>query len=196
MRRETFAPDCAGLVRRLDAEIGDRELDDPVSRVVGVAWQTRRQTIRTVLARAEELGQRFARTAPALVLCHADAHTNNVLLDDADQEVRIVDWDETMLAPRERDLMFLMGGGIGRRHAGPREEALFFRGYGAVGVDPLGLAYYKHAWAVSDIGAYGEQVLLRPDLGPITRRESVDRFLSMFAPGNIVSLALGITEHV
>jgi hypothetical protein len=42
---------------------------------------------------------------------------------------------------------------------------------------------------VGDIGAYGEQVFYRPDLGPGTRREAVDQFLSLFAPGNIVALA-------
>src|SRR5204862_121166 len=100
------------------------------------------------------------------------------------------DWDDTILAPRERDLMFVVGG-ISSRLVGPREEALFLQGYGAVAVDPLALAYYRYTWATSDIGAYGEQVCFRPDLGPATRREAVDRFRTVFAAGNIVSIALG-----
>src|SRR5436853_7829208 len=47
---------------------------------------------------------------------------------------------------------------------GPREEELFLQGYGATTVDPLALTYYRYAWAVSDIGAFGAQVFLRPDL--------------------------------
>jgi spectinomycin phosphotransferase len=43
------------------------------------------------------------------VLCHADLHTWNVLVD-GDGRLWLVDWDEAILAPRERDLMFLVGG--------------------------------------------------------------------------------------
>jgi hypothetical protein len=56
-------------------------------------------------------------------------------------------------------------------------------------VDPVALAYYRYCWAVSDIGSYGEQVFFRPDFGPQTRRDGVDRFASLFAPGKIVSIA-------
>jgi hypothetical protein len=44
--------------------------------------------------------------------------------------------------------------------------------------------------AVRDIGEYSEQVFLRPDLGPVTGRSAVGRFLTMFQPGRIVELAL------
>jgi spectinomycin phosphotransferase len=100
-----------------------------------------------------------------------------------------VDWDETILAPRERDLMFVIGG-ISSKLVGPREEALFFQGYGATTVEPLALAYYRYVWAVGDIGAYGAEVFFRPDLGPATRRVAVDQFLSLFEPGEIVALAV------
>jgi thiamine kinase-like enzyme len=73
------------------------------------AW---RAEIRTLVDRAEALGQWLQATAAPLVLCHADIHTGNVLLDTANN-LWIVDWDETMLAPKERDLMFVVGGIIG-----------------------------------------------------------------------------------
>jgi hypothetical protein len=40
------------------------------------------------------------------VLCHADRHGWTVLVR-GDDEVAIVDWDEPLLAPKERDLMFV-----------------------------------------------------------------------------------------
>jgi Ser/Thr protein kinase RdoA (MazF antagonist) len=43
------------------------------------------------------------------VLCHADLHTWNVLVDSVG-DLWIADWDEAVLAPRERDLMFVVGG--------------------------------------------------------------------------------------
>jgi hypothetical protein len=60
-----------------------------------------------------------------------------------------------------------------------------------VEVDPRLLAYYRAAWAVQDIAAYGEQVLMMPAVGEETRRAAVDGFVDLFGPGSIVDLALG-----
>lgn len=193
MRRDPFTPAGAGTIRRLDTHIGARAFEDPAAATLAMFWQARRGDIHTLLDRAEDLGQRLARTAPPLVLCHADIHTANVLLD-ADGQVWFVDWDETLLAPRERDLMFVVGG-ISSKLVGPRDEAHFFQGYGATAIDPLALAYYRYAWAVGDIGAFGEQVFFRPDLGPATRRASADLFMSLFNPGAIVALALASNDR-
>lgn len=188
MQRESFVPAGASMVRDLEAHIGGRTFADPAGQALATFWHERWEDIRTLVERAEDLGLRFAQRAPTFVLCHADIHTNNVLLD-AGGQVWIVDWDETLLAPKERDLMFVAGGGINSELVGPREEELFFQGYGAATLDPLALAYYRYAWAVGDIGAYGDQVFFRPDLGEVTKRAAVDMFLSLFMPGRIVALA-------
>ena len=49
-------------------------------------------------------------------------------------------------------------------------------------VDPLALTQYRYAWAVSDIGAFGAQVFLRPDLGPVSRRAAVERSWACSSP--------------
>jgi len=187
MRRDPLQPAGAVLVRTLDAHIGARTFDDPTADVLATFWRARHEDIHVLLDRAEGLGRRLARTSPPFVLCHADIHTGNLLLDAAGQ-VWIVDWDETILAPRERDLMFAVGGIIAGL-VGPREEELFFEGYGGTTLDPYALAYYRYAWALGDVADYGEQVFLRPDLGAITRRAALDGFRSLFLPGNIISLA-------
>ncbi|GAC1432925.1 MAG: aminoglycoside O-phosphotransferase APH(9)-Ia [Chloroflexota bacterium] len=190
LRRETFVPDGASMVRDLQARlVAGVPVDDPPTARLAAFWREHHAVVDTVLSRAESLGRRLARVAPPSVLCHADIHTANVMVDAAG-EVWIVDWDEVMLAPRERDLMFVLGGGINRALVGPREEELFLQGYGAVETDPLALAYYRLAWAVGDIGAYGLQVVARPDPGPVSRQAAVESFLSLFAPGRIVDLAL------
>ena len=122
------------------------------------------------------------------MLGHADIHTGNVLVGQ-DQRIWIVDWDETVLAPRERDLMFVIGG-ISSKYVTPREEQLFRQGYGEVTVDQLALAFYRYAWAVSDISAFGETVLRRPDFSEQLRLAEVEVFRSLFAPGNIVEISL------
>lgn len=176
-------------LRQLDADLGAKQFADAASQALATYWQTQRTAIYTLLERVEQLGHRLAQTRLPLVLCHADIHTNNVLVDTA-QQLWIVDWDETLLAPRERDLMFVAGG-ISAQLVGPREEAWFFEGYGAVALDQLALAYYRAAWALGDIAAYGAQVCLRPDFGEPTRQEGLRAFIGLFAPGEIVTIAFG-----
>lgn len=192
MQRDRFVPAWGAMVRRLDEHIGEHTFEDVAEQALATFWQERREDIRTVLERAEALGQRLEQVAPAFVLCHADIHTGNVLLDPEGQ-VWIVDWDETILAPPERDLMFAVGG-ISSALVTPDNTAHFLQGYGDAAIDPLALAYYRYVWAVGDIGSYGEQVFFRPDFGPVTKQEGVRYFTGLFAPGEIVDLAFGSGE--
>jgi spectinomycin phosphotransferase len=111
------------------------------------------------------------------------------VLVDADGQPWIVDWDEAVLAPRERDLMFVVGGGIGHDLVRPSDTDRFFQGYGQASIDPRLLAYYRCAWAVQDIAAYAEQVLLAPGLGEASRRAAAEGFMDLFVPGGIVDVA-------
>ena len=188
VRRDTYAPFGAAQIRLLDAEIGGRTFDDPAHQALAASWQSERDTILRLVDRAEVLGGQLVQAAPRQVPCHADIHTGNVLLD-TDGRVWIVDWDETILAPRERDLMFAVGG-ISSQLVTPPETARFLDGYRPVTIDPLALAYYRYAWAVADIWAYAETVFARPDLSVQLRLSEVGIFRSLFAPGNIVSIAL------
>ncbi|SFQ34467.1 spectinomycin phosphotransferase [Amycolatopsis arida] len=76
-----------------------------------------------------------------------------------DAGVWLVDWDDTVLAPREWDLMFVLGGVLAFAPVGPREQAEFFAGYGVVDVDPVRLAYYRCARAVEDLAELAARVL-------------------------------------
>ena len=188
LRADQFQADGLAQVRRVDAHVVGRHFDQPgPSRSAGF-WQTKRATIFELVETVRDLGRELASNPPPFVLCHADIHTNNVLVGEHDA-IWLVDWDETMLAPRERDLMFVIGG-IARRLVSPDQERLFFEGYGEVVVDRVALAYYRYNWALADIGAYSEQVFLRPDLGRQDLDEAAQRFESLFAPGSIVDIAM------
>jgi spectinomycin phosphotransferase len=150
-------------------------------------WKAHRDLIDALVDRADQEGRRLAGQGFRQVLCHGDLHTWNVLVD-ADHHLWIVDWDEAVLAPRERDLMFVVGG-IGHGLVRPHDTERFLRGYGETGIDPRLLAHYRTAWAVQDIAAYGEEVLLTPSLGQETRRAALEGFMDLFEPGNIVDLA-------
>jgi spectinomycin phosphotransferase len=185
--RETFRPSRRELLPQLEAALATADPGDPVAGRLAASWRAHRAVIGTLVGQADRRGTELARSPAPAVLCHADLHTWNVLVDEAGR-LWIGDWDEAVLAPRERDLMFVVGG-IGHGLVSPSDTASFLEGYGDVPVDPTLLAYYRCAWAVQDIAAYGEQALLSPTAGQATRQAAVEGFEDLFAPGNIVDLA-------
>ena len=103
---------------------------------------------RPALHRAERLGRAVAAARPELVLCHADLHLANLLVD-AEGRLWVVDWDGLQLAPRERDLLFATG----------PQRARFLEGYGPVTLDRPTVAYYRWEWVVQELADYGGRVL-------------------------------------
>jgi spectinomycin phosphotransferase len=186
--REAFRPTRRELIAELEVLIAAGRPGDPAAEALATCWRARQGVIRALVERVDALGRQLERESLPPVLCHADLHTWNVLVDTG-QRLWIVDWDEAILAPKERDLMFVVGGIVGGL-VQPRDTECFFQGYGDVTIDRRLLAYYRHAWAVQDIAAFAERALLRPKLGAATRLAAVDGFRRLFVPGNIVDLAL------
>ncbi len=185
--REAFRPSRRELVPELDALLTGAAPDDPVARELAAFWRARRGVIHALVQHADELGRQLARSSFPQVLCHADLHTWNVLVD-AERRLWIVDWDAAVLAPKERDLMFVVRG-IGHGLVRPRDTDCFFQGYGEATPDRRLLSYYRTAWAVQEIGAFGEEALLSPNLGEKSRRAAVAGLMIQFEPGNIVDMA-------
>jgi spectinomycin phosphotransferase len=189
LSREQFAPSWVATVRQIDLLVDANLYGDPFAEEFANFWRARREMICTLVERAKACGQQLARRATAFALCHADLHTGNLLVGD-DGQLWIVDWDEVLLAPPERDLMFIIGG-ISAALVTPDETRHFQRGYGQRAIGPLAIAYYRYAWAVGDIASFGEQAFLRPEFGELTRRAGLESFRSLFEPGEIVAIALG-----
>jgi len=185
--RETYVPPRRSVVTKLEEAIDGEVPADPAQRELRAFWNSRRDEIDSVVNRADALGRRLRDAAPPLVLCHADLHTRNVLLE-GEEQFWVIDWDETVLAPKERDLMFFVGG-IMRELLQPHHTEYFFRGYGNAAIDPDALLYYRNAWAVQDIAADGERVFFLPELSDASRQDAVRMFELLFEPGNIVSIA-------
>ncbi len=184
MPSEQFAPWRRRLLDGLDAAVAQA---DPAARELVECWQARRDEIGALAARCDELAAQMRRAELPHALCHADMHTWNVLVG-ADGALWLVDWDETMLAPKERDLMFVIGG-IGRGLVQPHETAAFLEGYGQAAIDQRALTYYRYAWAVQDLAAYAEEALLTPGASPEARRAAARSFVAQLAEGNIVDIA-------
>jgi spectinomycin phosphotransferase len=185
--RETFVPPKRSVVTDLQKAIDGKVLADPAQRELAAFLNSRRDEIDRVASRADALGRQLRERSMPLVLCHADLHTRNVLLEN-DEQFWVIDWDETVLALKERDLMFFVGG-IMRKLLQPHNTEHFFRGYGDAAIDPDALVYYRNAWAVQDMAADGERVFFLPDLSDASRQDAVRMFKLLFEPGYIVSIA-------
>jgi spectinomycin phosphotransferase len=186
---EAFRPSRRELIGGLDELLTGPGPHDPATAKLAGFWRDRREQILELAGRADQAGRRLAARPLRTVLCHADLHTFNVLVEPGGT-LWIVDWDEAVLAPKERDLMFVVGG-IGRDLMRPGDTDSFFEGYGEATIDPHLLTYYRTAWAVQDLAAYGEEVLMTPGLGQESRRAALDGLTSLFEPGNIVDIATG-----
>jgi spectinomycin phosphotransferase len=188
VQKENFVPQWSRVVRQLQEDVQGHDHTNPFERQLAAFWRSKRDEIGRIVARTEQLGRLLQARSPDFVLCHADIHTANVLLTP-DGRLHVVDWDQPILAPKERDLMFVIHAREGSLAAGDREETLFFQGYGEVKVDALALAYYRYEWVVQEIGDFGERVFLTPDVGDETKEDSVHGFMALFEPGDVVETA-------
>jgi spectinomycin phosphotransferase len=184
LSRETFVPAWARLAKELHAEILSQTYDDGLERELAAFWRAKHAEIKTIIQRCEELGKQLQDQTLDFVLCHTDIHTANVLIDQQER-LHIVDWDAPLLAPRERDLMFM----VGSDQSTNRSETLFLSGYGKTPINPMALAYYRYEWVVQEIGDFAERVFRMPDLGTETKHEAVEGFKKLFTPGNVVDVA-------
>ncbi|HEX7863665.1 MAG TPA: aminoglycoside phosphotransferase family protein [Variovorax sp.] len=161
--------------------------DDIVERFLAF-WEEHAEEIDTIVYRSEQLASILLERPPQLVLCHSDLHAGNVLVGNNDR-LSIVDWDTLILAPKERDLMFI-GGGVGHVWNQPREEALFYEGYGAKkeDIDLVALAYYRYERITKDLLEFCDQ-MFDATASTEDREEGLRQMKSQFLPDDVVAIA-------
>ncbi|MFE9694040.1 phosphotransferase [Micromonospora sp. NPDC005806] len=147
----------AAAVRRTDRQL--RAVDDAAdrwTRETAVHWRAVAPDLARLLAAMDRLGAELRARPAELVVCHGDPHLGNLLLGP-DGQVWLIDWDDAVLAPRERDLMFVIGGGPAFAPEGRVDEAAFRTGYGPVKLDPVRLAYHLGVRALDDIWSWSAE---------------------------------------
>ncbi|HAU2046340.1 TPA: aminoglycoside O-phosphotransferase APH(9)-Ia [Legionella pneumophila] len=187
LRKETYSPKWREIVRSFYSKIGFDDSDDQITADFKSFFNQNIDSIHRLVDSSEELYKKIQPDLDKYVLCHSDVHAGNVLVVN-EESIYIIDWDEPMLAPKERDLMFI-GGGIGNVWNKHHEINYFYEGYGKINVDKIILSYYRHERIVEDIAVYGQD-LLSSDQNDESRLESFKHFKSMFDPNNVVEIAL------
>ena len=191
IRKETYSSKWRDAIGPLSSPMdGNPDIDETALKLQ-VFMKKHQAIIYRLVNRAEALSQMIQAQSPELVLCHADIHGGNVLIDESGA-LYLVDWDEPIMAPKERDLMFI-GGGVANVWNDPREEALFYQGYGKTHINRMILAYYRHERIVQDIVEYGQALFLRSNEEG-NRLEMYKHFMEMFEINGVVDIAFKTDE--
>jgi spectinomycin phosphotransferase len=187
IQKETYSPQWREIVKAFLERVEIEDYDDPVAREVAALLKAKRHEIADLVRRAERLAVELQARSPDFVLCHSDIHAGNVLIGAA-EDLYVVDWDSPILAPKERDLMYVGGGLLGGRRTPREEENLFYQGYGQTQIDPVALAYYRYERIIQDIAVECEQLLLTNE-GGADREQSLGYLVSNFLPNGVIDIA-------
>ncbi len=185
--RETYSPRWREEVRAFLARSGAGAYTDRLSAELAAFLQEEAAAIRQLVEAAEQLGRMLLNRAQERVLCHADIHAGNLLIG-SDGSLHIVDWDTALLAPKERDLMFV-GSGLGPGWDQDRETAWFYAGYGPAEIDPAALAYYRCERLVQDVAEFCKQIVATTG-GNEDRRQALRWLISNFEPNGVFDIAM------
>ena len=186
IQKESFSAEWRERCRNVIKRLGETCVD-PIATKTAAFLTPKRDTILGAVGRAEQLAQTVASSSTDFVLCHSDIHPGNLFINTRGI-LFIVDWDYPMLAPKERDLMFVGGGQGFMPYSAEREERLFYQGYGQARPDPMALAYYRFERGITDITVECERIF-SSTLGDRDRAQALKILQLYFLPGCTLEMA-------
>ena len=179
------------LTRAIQLRLTAEPPAEAVEEELAAVWKANQQTITGLLELSSKLGPPHGKP----VICHADPHLGNVLVErprslasDGGSDpagIQLIDWDDVVLAPREQDLMFMLGGMGSLGPTTADQLGAFFDGYGEVTLDETNLTYYRCARALEDVALWAEQAIQGPD-----REDCLDILRGVLAPDGLAVRAL------
>lgn len=195
LRKETFDPTgYAQWIRMFEAHhLHESSGESASQRALRSSWAGNQSSIHAVVVSLEKLAAVLQRRQLPYVICHADLHPANLLRDRAGR-VFVIDWDEVMLAPKERDFLFIKASPTDSETL-PGTPA-FFQGYGQADIDWIALAYYRYERVMQDVITCAENVCLRDDLGEGSRESEAQLFQDVLAEGGELDAALHAATHL
>jgi spectinomycin phosphotransferase len=187
LRQETYPADGREIVQHFLDRVTVDSYRDKVAFELAQVLLDHHELILDLVVRAEKLAGVLQRNPRPYVLCHYDIHAGNLHITETGN-FYIVDWDNPMMAPKERDLMYIGGGLLGEWRPPAEEGAGFYQGYGPTSIDHDALAYYRYERIIQDIAVYCEQIFLS-EKGGADREQSLGYLKSNFLPGGTLEVA-------
>lgn len=187
MPRETFSSKWRETVKSFLGRIENEVFEEPVAVKMALFLKFKRCEILKLVERAEDLAITIQKQPLDYVLCHADIHGWNLIVDK-EGVLYIVDWDTLIFAPKERDLMFVGAGIWDSGLTAAEEESLFYKGYTQTKINQDAIAYYRFERIIQDIGDYCEYIFLS-DEGGDDRMQCFEHLQPVFLPNGAIERA-------
>jgi spectinomycin phosphotransferase len=186
LRKETFDPtEYARSVRAFESQHAHSTGGSVSQRSLLSSWMAHQSTIHMAVHDLEKLAAVLQKRSGPYVFCHADLHPANLIRDHADH-VFVIDWNDVMLAPKERDFIFVWE---------PQADA-FWEGYGQTEIDWIALTYYRWERIVQDLIECTQNVFFKDDLGEETRADEARLFDEIMAGGSYIDAAYSAVAHL
>jgi spectinomycin phosphotransferase len=195
MRRETFDP--SGYARWIET-VESRHLPtageaDASVDALRALWVKERPRTHDLLAALTRLGATKQGQNPLYGICHADLHPAN-LLRDPQGFTHVIDWDDVMLAPKERDLIFV-------KTSSDDPDFLpglpsYFDGYGEMEIDWIALSYFRYERVIQEWMAAVDDVFIRKDLEEDARADAVELLEAVLSAGGEFDAAVAAASHL
>ncbi len=194
LRKETFDPTgYARWVRAFETKLTHSEGGSVSERVVRSSWVAHQTTIHMMVTIMEKLAGVLQRQTSQHVICHADLHPANLIRDHAGH-VFVIDWEDVMLAPKERDFIFVketQADGSALQGAPP-----FFQGYGDTEIDWIALTYYRWERVVQDLIECAQNVFFKDNLGEESKRDEAQMLHDSLPEGDNIRAAYEAAAHI
>lgn len=189
IRQETYDSHWRDIVTETLPRLERTTFSDPGATQLAASLQAKQDAILDLIRQAERLANLLQIQSSDAIVCHADIHAGNIFID-ADGAFYLVDWDTLVLAPKERDLMYIGGALMGGWYTPEEEERLFYPTYGPTEIDPVPMAYYRYERIIEDIAVYCQQLFGSEDsMGREDLAQCVEYFSSDFRPNGVVEVA-------
>ncbi len=185
--REAFSSKWRETVKVFLGRIENEIFTEPVAVKMALFLKSKSNEILKLVERAENLAIILQTQPLDYILCHADMHGWNLMIDK-EGALYIVDWDTLIFAPKERDLMFIGAGIWDSGLTAAEEESLFYQGYGQTKINQDAIAYYRFERIIQDIGDYCEYIFLS-DEGGDDRMRCFEALQPVFLPNGAIDRA-------
>jgi spectinomycin phosphotransferase len=188
LRKESFDPtEYIRWIHSFEAQhLSTQQAESVSEHALRASWMAQRSTIHMIVDALEKLAAVLQKRTFPYVICHADLHPANLLRDQAGH-VFVIDWDEVMLAPKERDFIYVRE---------PQVEA-FLQGYEQTGIDWTALTYYLWERVVQDLIACAGLVCLEKDWAEETKADNAQMFHEILTgEGSDLAAASAAAAHL
>ncbi|MBP9759037.1 phosphotransferase [Candidatus Dojkabacteria bacterium] len=144
--------------------------------------------IRSLINYSQELTGEPCLVSDEFVLCHGDLHFWN-LITDKNNYFYLIDWDTVILAPKERDLMFI-GSKIDNLWNTSQDIDLFYEGYGMTDINKSVQDYFRADRIIEDLVIMCDSICFS-NISEEDKLKTLGFFKANFKANNTIEAVLG-----